>query len=79
VWRWTHKGVHNVVLPSFCIGRKRFTTLRAFAEWCRQVTAVANGEAVQTVSGDMHEDMIDGADHEADQLLGLAPRGNDKE
>ncbi len=43
-WRWALRGSRGVMLPTFCVGHKRYTTRAAFAEWCAQVTAAANGE-----------------------------------
>ena len=43
-WRWAVRGCRGVVLPTFCVGRKRYTTEAAFADWCARVTAVANGD-----------------------------------
>ena len=44
-WRWALRGICGIVLPSFCVGHKRFTTRAAFAEWVAQVTAARNGDA----------------------------------
>jgi Protein of unknown function (DUF1580) len=44
-WRWALRGCRGVVLPTFCVGHKRYTTRAAFAEWCARVTEAANGDA----------------------------------
>lgn len=44
-WRWALRGCRGIVLPTFCVGHKRYTTRAAFAEWCQRVTAAANGES----------------------------------
>jgi hypothetical protein len=49
-WRWASRGCAGIVLPTFCLGHKRFTTRAAFAEWVAQVTAARNGEAVSRTS-----------------------------
>jgi hypothetical protein len=43
-WRWALRGCRGIVLPTFCVGRTRYTTHAAFDEWCSRVTAAANGE-----------------------------------
>jgi hypothetical protein len=45
-WRWAMRGCAGIILPTYCIGNKRFTTRLAFAEWVAQVTAARNGEAL---------------------------------
>lgn len=71
-WRWTLRGVHGVRLPSIKVGNKRLTLRSLFFEWCRQVTAVADGQAGNDVREDTHrEDVVERADCEADRLLRL--------
>lgn len=43
-WRWALRGCRGIVLPTFCVGHKRYTTRAAFAEWCAHVTAAAKVE-----------------------------------
>ncbi|MCC7086331.1 MAG: DUF1580 domain-containing protein [Pirellulales bacterium] len=43
-WRWALRGCAGIVLPTFCIGHKRYTTRAAFADWVAQVTVARNGE-----------------------------------
>ncbi len=45
-WRWALRGCAGIVLPTFCIGHKRYTTRDAFNEWVARVTAARNGEIV---------------------------------
>ncbi len=44
-WRWALRGCAGHVLPTFCIGHKRYTTRAAFAEWVESVTTARNGQA----------------------------------
>lgn len=41
VWRWVLNGTRGVVLESFNIGAKRFTTREAFARFVEATTAAA--------------------------------------
>ena len=45
-WRWALSGACGVILPTFFIGNRRFTTRVAFQEWCNRVTLARNGETV---------------------------------
>ena len=45
-WRWALRGISGIILPTFCIGHKRYTTEAAFAEWVELVTAARNGATV---------------------------------
>ena len=66
-WRWALRGCKGVVLPTFCVGHKRFTTRAAFADWCAAVTAAANGQSAGRVS-DHRESAIDRAEQETAEL-----------
>jgi hypothetical protein len=66
-WRWALRGVAGIVLPTFCIGHKRFTTRAAFEEWVAQVTAARNGEAVGRLPA-QRESEIDRAERETAEL-----------
>ena len=67
-WRWALRGCRGVVLPTFCVGHKRYTTRAAFAEWCAQVTAAANGETQGQVPA-KRESAIDRAERESARLV----------
>lgn len=43
-WRWTKRGVKGVVLETFSIGGRRYTTQEAFQRFVERSTAAANGE-----------------------------------
>ncbi len=45
VWRWAQRGVRGVVLETFAIGGRRFTTAEAFARFVAETTAIAQGDA----------------------------------
>jgi hypothetical protein len=69
------KGIHGLRLPSVKLGKKRITSRPIFLDWCRQVTAIANGQPISNSPVDSRcVSTIDRADSEADQMLGLAPR-----
>jgi len=46
-WRWATRGVRGIKLPSVMRGSKRITTRAAFEEWCKQLTAAAEGLPAQ--------------------------------
>src|SRR3954469_18074969 len=66
-WRWALRGCRGVVLPTFCVGHKRYTTRAAFEEWCACVTAAANGEAVSRAP-EQRESAIERAERETARL-----------
>jgi len=66
-WRWALRGVAGIVLPTFCIGHKRFTTRAAFNEWVAQVTAAKNGEATSRPPAH-RESAMDRAERETAKL-----------
>ena len=66
-WRWAHRGCRGIVLPTFCVGHRRYTTRAAFSEWCAQVTAVANGNAAGHVEMS-RERRIERAEKETSRL-----------
>lgn len=66
-WRWALRGVKGQVLPTFCVGHKRYTTRAAFAEWCAAVTAAANGVSAERVPAN-REAAIERAEREAARL-----------
>lgn len=47
-WRWRLKGVRGVLLETFCVGGRRFTTEEAFARFVDQTTAA--GKDKSTIS-----------------------------
>jgi hypothetical protein len=66
-WRWALRGCRGIVLPTFCVGHKRYTTRAAFAEWCAHVTAAANGESAGQVPASRESD-IERAEREAARM-----------
>lgn len=42
-WRWSKRGVNGVVLETFSIGGRRYTTQEAFQRFVERSTAAANG------------------------------------
>ncbi len=66
-WRWAIHGCKGVILPTFCVGHKRYTTRAAFSDWCAAVTAAANGVSVGQLSA-KRESAIDRAEREAARL-----------
>lgn len=66
-WRWALRGVCGHVLPTFCIGHKRYTTRAAFAEWVEKVTAARNGASVSRGSS-QRESAMDRAERETAEL-----------
>lgn len=44
-WRWANRGVRGVVLETFSIGGRRFTTAEAFRRFVERSTAAAQGTA----------------------------------
>ena len=69
-WRWALRGIGGVRLPTIKVGKKRLTSRPIFLEWCRQVTAIANGDRVPVDKTQSIED--EAIEQEADRLLGLA-------
>ena len=49
-WRWTKRGVKGVVLETFSIGGRRYTTQEAFQRFVERSTAAANGEPAAPAS-----------------------------
>jgi hypothetical protein len=45
VWRWTLRGVRGVVLESFSVGARRFTTVEAFQRFVERSTAASPSSA----------------------------------
>lgn len=43
-WRWTKRGVKGVVLETFSIGGRRYTTQEAFRRFVERSTSAANGD-----------------------------------
>jgi hypothetical protein len=43
VWRWALKGCKGVVLESFCIGGRRYTTGECVSQFIKATTAAASG------------------------------------
>lgn len=43
-WRWSKRGVNGVVLETFNIGGRRYTTQEAFQRFVERSTVAANGE-----------------------------------
>lgn len=66
-WRWAIRGCRGVILPTFCVGHKRYTTRAAFAEWCQRVTTAANGET-QGRAPAQRESAIERAERETARL-----------
>ena len=69
VWRWSLRGCCGVVLPTFCVGHKRYTTRSAFAKWVEDVTAARNGVAV-SASAPGRNSQLSKAEREA-ELMGV--------
>lgn len=44
IWRWRLKGVRGVMLQTFCIGGKRFTTEESLTLFIDATTAAATGD-----------------------------------
>src|SRR4051794_12061204 len=65
-WRWALRGCRRVVLPTFCVGHKRYTTRAAFEQWCACVTAAANGDVEGHVQN--RDSAIDRAEREASRM-----------
>lgn len=42
-WRWSNRGVKGVVLETFSIGGRRYTTQEAFQRFVERSTAAAQG------------------------------------
>ncbi|QDT74837.1 DUF1580 domain-containing protein [Lacipirellula limnantheis] len=42
-WRWSNRGVKGVVLETFSIGGRRYTTQEAFQRFVERSTAAATG------------------------------------
>jgi hypothetical protein len=66
-WRWALRGVCGQVLPTFCVGHKRYTTRAAFAEWVEKVTAARNGVSISRGSS-QRESAIARAEQRAAEL-----------
>ena len=49
-WRWTKRGVKGVVLETFSIGGRRYTTQEAFGRFVERSTAAANGVTLTPAS-----------------------------
>jgi hypothetical protein len=45
-WRWAGRGVEGIVLESFSIGGRRWTTEEAFERWVAAVTAKKAGASI---------------------------------
>ncbi len=45
IWRWTLRGVRGVVLESFSVGARRYTTLEAFQRFVERSTAASSSAA----------------------------------
>jgi hypothetical protein len=45
VWRWAGRGVRGIVLETFTIGGRRYTTAEAFDRWVTATTAAASGRS----------------------------------
>lgn len=50
IWRWTLRGVRGVVLESFSVGARRFTTLEAFHRFVERSTAASSSALSRTAS-----------------------------
>jgi hypothetical protein len=66
-WRWSVRGYRGIILPTFCVGRKRYTTRSAFSEWCAAVTLAAAAAPSESVAKG-REAAIQRAEREAAQL-----------
>lgn len=44
-WRWSKRGVNGVVLETFSIGGRRYTTQESFQRFVERSTAAANGQS----------------------------------
>ena len=66
-WRWSTGGVAGVVLPTVCIGSRRYTTRAAFRWWCEAVTLARSGRVASRTCGE-RESAIERAETELDQL-----------
>jgi len=64
VWRWSLRGVRGVVLETFSVGARRFTTNEAFARFVDGTTAVAKGEQPQVRTNRQREAAIARAERE---------------
>ena len=64
VWRWALRGIRGIKLPILCVGNKRYTTHAAFALWCEQTTASANGEPIPSRTSRQRERDIERAERE---------------
>ena len=42
-WRWANRGVRGVVLETFSVGGRRFTSIEAFVRFVEATTAAAQG------------------------------------
>ena len=47
-WRWSKRGVNGVVLETFSIGGRRYTTQESFQRFVERSTVAANGEPAAT-------------------------------
>ena len=66
-WRWANRGVRGVVLETFNVGGRRFTTHEAFQRFVQRSTAAARG--VMIAASDpcidrQHEVAIEAAERE---------------
>jgi hypothetical protein len=65
-WRWCLRGVRGIVLESFNVGGKRFTTLPAYERW---LTKINRKEASANPVPAYRERAVDAAERELDAIL----------
>lgn len=45
IFRWAKRGVRGVLIESFHVGGRRYTTLEAFARFCTATSSAAQGDS----------------------------------
>lgn len=69
VWRWAQRGVRGVVLETFNVAGRRFTTREAFARFVEASTEAAQGSPVQSARANrQREAAISRAERECEDL-----------
>ncbi|CAK9037563.1 Uncharacterized protein SCF082_LOCUS22241 [Durusdinium trenchii] len=68
-WRWSTRGLHGIVLETFCVGKKRMTTEQAWERFVERTTAKANGDPIPTRTAKQKERAIDAAEAELEKEL----------
>jgi len=65
VWRWTQRGIRGVLLETFHLGGRRYTTSEAFTRWV-EATQVAQPGAMRPRTARQREMAIQRAEAELD-------------